>query len=144
MARRSRKNQVETFSTAVYTRVAYNTAIYTRLSIEDNNIVDGNSIESQKEMLIDYVSGQEDMKLFGVYCDNGFSGTNFERDDFCRMMDDIKDGKINCVVVKDLSRFSRNYIEEDKNYYRLRMCVDYVSGMTDGFAKKVYEELFRY
>ena len=138
MARISRKNQVETFSTAVYTRVAYNTAIYTRLSVEDNNIIDGNSIESQKEMLVDYVAEQEDMNLFAVYCDNGFTGTNFERDDFCRMMDDIKDGKINCVVVKDLSRFSRNYIEAGNYIERIFpfMGVRFVS-VNDGYDSDV-------
>ena len=134
MARKSRKNQAETLNTAVYTRVAYNAAIYTRLSVEDNNIADGNSIESQKEMLVDYVTEQEDMSLFAVYCDNGFTGTNFERDDFSRMMDDIKDGKINCVVVKDLSRFSRNYIEAGNYIERIFpfMGVRFVS-VNDGY-----------
>ena len=111
MARKSRKDQAETYNTAVYTRVDFSTALYARLSVEDNNIEFGNSIELQREMLTDFVSKQEDMSLYDIYCDNGFTGTNFERDSFIRMMDDIKDGKINCVVVKDLSRFSRNYIE---------------------------------
>ena len=111
MARKSRKDQAETYNAAVYTRVDFSTALYARLSVEDNNIEFGNSIELQREMLTDFVSKQEDMSLYDIYCDNGFTGTNFERDAFIRMMDDIKDGKINCVVVKDLSRFSRNYIE---------------------------------
>lgn len=134
MARRSRKNQVESFSTAVYTRVAYNAAVYARLSIEDNNIEFGNSIEAQKEMLVNYVSEQEDMELHDLYCDNGVSGTTFERDDFVRMMDDIKDGKVNCVVVKDLSRFSRNYIEAGNYIERIFpfMGVRFVS-VNDGY-----------
>jgi len=134
MARRSRKNDVESFSTAVYTRVAYNATVYARLSVEDNNIENGYSIEAQKEMLIDYVDNQEDMTLFSIYCDNGVSGTTFERDDFSRMMNDIKDGKINCVVVKDLSRFSRNYIEAGNYIERIFpfMGVRFVS-VNDGY-----------
>lgn len=134
MARKSRKNQAESFSTAVYTRVAYNAAAYARLSVEDNNLEFGNSIEAQQEILTSFVDQQENMSLFSVYSDNGVSGTTFERDEFTRMMDDIKDGKVNCVVVKDLSRFSRNYIEAGNYIERIFpfMGVRFVS-VNDGY-----------
>ena len=134
MARKSRKNQAEVLNTAVYTRVAYNAAVYARLSVEDNNIEFGNSIEAQQEILTNFVSEQEDMALFSVYTDNGVSGTTFEREEFIRMMDDIKDSKVNCVVVKDLSRFSRNYIEAGNYIERIFpfMGVRFVS-INDGY-----------
>ena len=112
MARKSRKPQgIADEAALVSVKPKYSAAIYTRLSVEDNNIDDGNSIETQKEMLLNYVEARDDMSLYGVYCDNGFTGSNFERDDFIRMMDDIKNSKVNAIVVKDLSRFGRNYIE---------------------------------
>ena len=134
MARKSRKDQAVAYNTAVYTRVDFSTAIYTRLSVEDNNSEYGYSIELQREMLEEFVSEQEDMTLYSVYCDNGFTGTNFDRDDFIRMMDDIKDGKVNCVVVKDLSRFARNYIEAGNYIERIFpfMGVRFIS-VNDGY-----------
>ena len=114
MARKSRKPQMTTAEAAaavIDVTPKYNTAVYVRLSVEDNNLDDGYSIEAQKEMLLDFIEQQDDMALYAVYCDNGFTGSNFDRDDFNRMMDDIKGGKVNAIVVKDLSRFGRNYIE---------------------------------
>jgi len=115
MPRKSRKPQLptagETITATIAIQPKFNTAVYTRLSLEDNNLDDGYSIEAQKEMLLNFIEEQEDMALYAVYCDNGFTGSNFDRDDFNRMMDDIKDGKVNAIVVKDLSRFGRNYIE---------------------------------
>jgi len=95
----------------INTAARYNAAVYVRLSVEDNNLDDGYSIEAQRDMLLGFVEVQEDMALADVYCDNGATGSNFDRDAFNRMMDDIRDGKVNAVVVKDLSRFGRNYIE---------------------------------
>jgi len=113
MPRKSRKPQLPTeeITAVVPMQPKFSTAVYTRLSLEDNNLDDGYSIEAQKEMLFNFVEEQEDMALYAVYCDNGFTGSNFDRDDFNRMMDDIRNGKVNAIVVKDLSRFGRNYIE---------------------------------
>ena len=110
MARTSRKPQNQPPPAAPETAV-YNTALYTRLSLADNNREDGNSIESQQALLSGYIAGQDDLRLYDTYCDNGATGTHFDRGDFQRMMNDMKNGHINCVVVKDLSRFARNYIE---------------------------------
>lgn len=117
MARKSRKTAIiasltgETEPIILPERI-YNTAIYVRLSVEDNNYgEDSDSIEIQQLMLEKYVNDQADMRLYTVFCDNGHTGTNFERPAFEKMMDEAVAGKIDCIVVKDLSRFGRNYVE---------------------------------
>lgn len=137
MARKSRKQRDAAPNSACGRSTRddiYYAAAYTRLSVEDNNLEFGNSIEAQQEILTNFVSEQDDMALFSVYTDNGVSGTTFERDGFTRMMDDIKDGKVNCVVVKDLSRFSRNYIEAGNYIERIFpfMGVRFIS-VNDGY-----------
>ncbi|MCI9071245.1 MAG: recombinase family protein [Lachnospiraceae bacterium] len=89
----------------------YRTGIYIRLSKEAGGKEYSNTVENQKALLLQYVSSREDMELVEIYIDNGYSGTNFERPAFRKMMEDIKAGKINCVVVKDLSRLGRSYLE---------------------------------
>lgn len=97
----------------------YNAAIYLRLSRDDMSSRGGvggsmaisNSISSQKDMLCAFVKKQDNMEVYDIYADDGFSGTNFDRPEFMRMMQDIVDGKVNCVIVKDLSRLGRDYIE---------------------------------
>lgn len=89
----------------------WKTALYIRLSKEDGDKAESNSISSQREILKEYLKQHPDMELVDVYSDDGYSGTNFNRPDFERMMEDVYSGKINCIVVKDLSRFGRNYIE---------------------------------
>ena len=59
----------------------------------------------------DFLSHHDELKFVGEYVDDGYSGTNFERPAFKRLMEDVKAGKVNCIIVKDLSRFGRNYIE---------------------------------
>lgn len=89
----------------------YYTAGYIRLSIEDSGKTDGYSLENQEKLVRDYIAEQQDMRLYRLYIDNGATGTVFERPAFDEMMQDMKDGKINCIVVKDLSRLGRNYLE---------------------------------
>jgi len=88
----------------------YHTALYARLSV-DNNTKQSNSIESQLDIMKSHVRKHPELAECYEYVDNGFTGTNFERPAFNRMMDDIRNGKINCIVVKDLSRFGRDYLE---------------------------------
>lgn len=88
----------------------YKTAIYTRLSREDN-LDQSDSIENQIALLEDYIAGRPYLHKVGVYIDNGFTGTNFDRPEWQRLMEDVKAGTINCIVVRDLSRLGRNYIE---------------------------------
>lgn len=106
MARTSRRNVVQT--AAQETAGIYRTAIYARLSNEDGDM---DTLENQLDLLKSYVAGQDDMKLSKVFSDNGYSGTNFERPQFMQMMESVKCGDVNCIVVKDLSRLGRNYIE---------------------------------
>ncbi len=100
----------------------YSVAMYLRLSRDDSDIgntadingnvkSESNSISSQREMVRSYIKEQENMELYDVYVDDGFSGSNFDRPDFKRMMEDVEAGKVNCVIVKDLSRFGRDYID---------------------------------
>lgn len=89
----------------------YNVGIYVRLSQEDMREGESLSIENQKKMLTDYVSQQPGWNLVEVCEDDGYSGTNFDRPGIIKILDDAKSGKINLILVKDLSRFGRNYIE---------------------------------
>lgn len=89
----------------------YNVGIYVRLSQEDMREGESLSIENQKKMLTDYVSQQAGWNLVGIYEDDGYSGTNFDRPGVRLLLDDAKSGKINLILCKDLSRFGRNYIE---------------------------------
>lgn len=113
MARTSRKSAVIQTGTAPVTpERIYHTAVYVRLSVEDNNRA-GNreSIAMQQYMLEKYIEGQPDMMLREVFSDNGESGTDFARPGFERMMDSVRNREVDCIVVKDLSRFGRNYVE---------------------------------
>lgn len=96
----------------------YNVAFYLRLSKDDgdfsfskNGKIESDSIHNQREILQTYLQKHPEMELYGEYKDDGYTGTNFERPNFQRMMNDIRKGKINCIVVKDLSRLGRDYIE---------------------------------
>ena len=90
----------------------YRTGIYARPSREDNEHGESNSISSQKAICMEYISRHPDLELVEIYDeDDGYSGTNMERPGFQRMLQDMRSGKIDCAISKDLSRFSRNYIE---------------------------------
>ncbi len=89
----------------------YNAGIYCRLSRDDNNgSLESMSILNQRQILSDYVK-EKGWNLAGTYIDDGYTGTNYERPDFKRMLNDIEAGRINCVVTKDLSRLGRNYVQ---------------------------------
>lgn len=89
----------------------WNTAGYLRLSREDGDRAESDSIANQRKLLEQYLSAHPELNLIGFYQDDGYTGTNFDRPAFRRMEADIEAGKINCVLVKDLSRFGRDYIE---------------------------------
>ena len=92
----------------------YNTALYMRLSRDDENYGDSVSIETQRTILRQFAK-ENLLHVVDEYVDDGWSGTNFERPDFKRMMDDVESGKVNCIVTKDLSRFGREHVMMD--YY---------------------------
>lgn len=113
MARTSRKAAaMEAAASSVAPEHVYRAAAYVRLSVEDNKRPgDRESIAMQQYMLEKYIAEQPDMVLQGIYSDNGESGTDFERPGFERMMDSVRNREADCIVVKDLSRFGRNYVE---------------------------------
>lgn len=84
--------------------------VYTRLSIEDEDDEEQNSIGNQKKIVLDYLKDKDDVTVSEYYVDNGYTGMNYNRPDFQRMMADIRSGKINCVIVKDVSRLGRHFV----------------------------------
>ena len=94
----------------------YNVAVYLRLSRDDGEAgkAESNSITSQRDIIRGYIRKQKNMEIFDFYVDDGWSGANFDRPAFKRMMEDIKAGHIDCVIVKDLSRLGRDYIESGR------------------------------
>lgn len=90
----------------------YRTAIYCRLSREDGDKVESNSIASQRAICEDYIARHDDLEIVcEPFVDDGYSGVSFNRPNFKKLEDAIRKGAIDCIVVKDLSRFSRNYID---------------------------------
>lgn len=100
-------------------------AMYLRLSRDDSDVGDvtdgkgnvkseSNSIGNQRELIRAYIHEQQDIELYDIYVDDGFSGSNFDRPEFKRMISDVEAGRVNCVIVKDLSRFGRDYIESGR------------------------------
>ncbi|MGN0298066.1 MAG: recombinase family protein [Lachnospiraceae bacterium] len=94
----------------------YHAAIYLRLSREDGDVTAGsknesNSIVNQKNLILDFLKDKDDIQVVSIREDDGYSGVDFNRPGFQLMLQDIKKGIIDCIIVKDLSRFGRNYIE---------------------------------
>ena len=110
MARVSRKHADVKYIPEIEPIQIWNTALYVRLSVEDNG-KESDSIFNQISILEKYVSERPYLEKIDIYVDNGYTGTNFARPEYDRMMNDVKKGLINCVIVKDLSRLGRNYIE---------------------------------
>ena len=92
----------------------YNADLYLRLSKEDGDKEESDSIINQKGLILDYLKSMEDIKIHEIRVDDGYSGVNFNRPAFQQMLEDIKAGKVDCVITKDLSRFGRNHIEVGK------------------------------
>lgn len=113
MARKSKYGRVEQADRSA--KRIYHAGIYLRLSDATNEEMERSTLAVQRMICLDYLQGKEDIVPCHTYVDNGYTGGNFKRPDFQRMLSDIQSGYIDCVVVKDLSRFGRNYIEVD-NY----------------------------
>lgn len=112
MARtKNRYNAVKpTQEKAISSRENWRTALYARLSVELMNRK-SESIENQLELMRRYISGKPEFSEIYEYTDKGFTGTDFHRPAFENMMEDVRSGKINCIIVKDLSRLGRDYLE---------------------------------
>lgn len=98
---------------------SWNACGYVRLSHEDGDREESNSVTGQKELIRDYFSRHPEFIECGMRVDDGFSGSSFERPAFQAMMTDVKAGKIDCIVVKDLSRFGRNYLDAGEYIERI-------------------------
>ena len=109
-----------------------NTAIYMRLSRDDDNYGDSVSIETQRTILTQFAR-ENGFHVVDEYVDDGWSGTNFERPSFQKMMDDIESGRVNCIITKDLSRFGREHVMMDYylEYYFPEKKVRYIA-VSDG------------
>ena len=102
----------------------YRAAIYVRLSKEDGDLDDvrkaeSNSISNQKSLILNYLKDKEDIEIVSIREDDGYSGATFDRPAFKLMLQDVKDGIIDCIVVKDLSRFAREYIDAGRYIERM-------------------------
>ena len=96
------------------------TALLCRLSRDDGNVGDSGSIQTQKIILEEYAKSHG-FKIYEIYVDDGYSGLNFNRPGFQRMLQDIESGKVNVVITKDLSRLGRDYIMTGyytENYFK--------------------------
>lgn len=138
MARKSRKASVQAVldgqpqpiaENSTPEPVIWNVGGYVRLSImETRDRKDSQALSNQKDLLSGFIAQKPDLKLCGLYADNGETGTNFDRSEFQRLMADIQAGKINCIVVKDLSRFGRNAVETGN--YLERVFPSWASGLS--------------
>lgn len=114
MARKSRKDVATLEQPKKNYMKIWRTALYIRLSVEFNG-KRGDSLETQRQIMEAYAALCPDLEIVEVYTDNGITGRTFEREAFQRMLADVEAGKINCIMVKDLSRLGRNTI--DTGYY---------------------------
>ena len=89
----------------------WNATLYLRLSRDDGDKEESNSITGQRELLRDFIRTRPELREYAVRIDDGFTGSNFERPSFKKMLEDVKAGRTNCIIVKDLSRFGRNYLD---------------------------------
>jgi DNA invertase Pin-like site-specific DNA recombinase len=110
MARKSRKADAVQAAPEIRETV-YDTGLYVRLSVLDSGKKDGESILNQQELLEQYVAARPEFTLKRVFVDNGETGVDFLRSSWNDLLSECRAGKINCIVVKDLSRVGRNYIE---------------------------------
>ena len=97
----------------------YHVAIYLRLSQEDGDISlsdknESNSISTQRDLILNYLTQHPELEYTAEFSDDGFTGTNFDRPGFEQMMAAVREKRVDCIVVKDLSRFGRDYIESGK------------------------------
>lgn len=136
MARKNRKAANPIPPKPEHTKL-WSAALYARISVENEQKREADSIGTQIQLLRDYASEQKDVQVFDVYCDDAISGTDFARPEFSRLMNDVRDGKVDCIIVKDLSRLGRNYLESGEYiemvfpFFGVRFIA-----ITDGFDTK--------
>lgn len=112
---RTKRNNLPANVDSPTASITWRAAGYIRLSIEDGGKANGDTLDGQKKLVTAFIEDAPDMTMTSLYCDNGCTGTDFQRPAFDRLMEIVKQGEVNCIVVKDLSRFGRNY-KETGNY----------------------------
>lgn len=108
MARKSRRVPAKI---GQWVEPIYQSALYVRNSVENERKLEADTVGTQIQMLKDFASQIPDMQIYDIYCDDDITGTTFIRPEFARMMNDVRDKKVNCIIVKDLSRLGRNHLE---------------------------------
>ena len=124
LSSRTKKVRSDIMKKQILANKQFYVAMYLRLSKEDEDKdgiskTESNSIRNQRELIRTFIRENEDMELYDCYLDDGFSGSHYDRPEFQRMIKDIEAGKVNCVIVKDLSRFGRDYIETGRYLERI-------------------------
>ena len=100
-------------------QILYDADLYLRLSREDGDKAESESIAGQRDLLLSFLEKHPEIRLHEIRVDDGFSGVNFDRPDFIKMMESVKNKEVNCIIVKDFSRFGRNFIESGKYIERI-------------------------
>lgn len=145
MARKSRKSLIGNSNQKVVDNHVspivvpqLSTGAYVRLSVEK---IGDESIQTQIELVHQYIAAHEEYQLVDTYVDNGYTGTDFDRPEFIRLMDDVRTGRIQCIVVKDLSRFGRNAIETGYYIETIFPCLNVrLIAINDGFDSSREED----
>ena len=133
MARKSRKNLVDVDVNHSIDNGCYRAGAYVRISSDDKK-KHGDSLETQRNIIENFIAISQDIRLCDVYTDNQMSGRSFDRPGFQKMLMDAENGKINCIIIKDLTRFGRNAI--DAGYYLEKYFPSIgvrIIAVTDGF-----------
>jgi len=94
-------------------------ALYKRISVEDGDDEKQNSLGTQQKIGIHFLTDHPEIKLVDTYSDNGYTGMNYNRPDFLRLMQDIRSGRINCIIVKDISRLGRHFLQTSEFVERI-------------------------
>ena len=100
-------------------QILYDADLYLRLSREDGDKAESESIAGQRDLLLSFLEKRPEIRLHSIRVDDGYSGVNFDRPDFIKMMESVKNKEVNCIIVKDFSRFGRNFIESGKYIERI-------------------------
>lgn len=117
MARKSRyAAQTQVFPEETDTSRA---ALYKRISVEDGDDEEQNSLGSQQKIGIHFLTDHPEIRLADTYSDNGYTGMNYNRPDFLRLMQDVRSGRINCIIVKDISRLGRHFLQTSEFVERI-------------------------
>ena len=107
----ARKSRVSVQDVELQREETYYVGQYCRISVEDGDDETCNSLGNQRKIGIHYLSEHPGMRLVDTYADNGYTGMNYDRPEFCRLFEDLKSGRINCILVKDISRLGRHFLQ---------------------------------